>query len=58
MNYKLNELTENVHIVRFIKSRIAWIGHMMCMDKRTPKRVETYRYKNQKKTTEKTDCGH
>jgi hypothetical protein len=37
MNY---ELIENADIVRFIKSRIAWIGHLMRMDhKRTPKRV-------------------
>jgi hypothetical protein len=40
MNYELNELTENAYIVRFIKSRIAWLGHVMRMDnKRTPKRV-------------------
>jgi len=33
MNYKLNELTENADIVRFIKSRrIAWLGHVMRMD--------------------------
>ena len=40
MNYELNELIENVNIVRFIKSRIiAWLGHVMRMDdKRTPKR--------------------
>jgi hypothetical protein len=40
-NYELNELTENVDIVRFIKSRrIAWLGHVMWMDdKRTPKRI-------------------
>jgi hypothetical protein len=51
MNYELNELIENVDIVRFIKSRrIAWLGHIMRMDeKRTPKRIlkcKTYRYKN------------
>jgi hypothetical protein len=41
MNYELNELTENVDIVIFIKNRrIAWLGHMMPMDdKRTPKRI-------------------
>jgi hypothetical protein len=40
MNHELNELTETADIVRFIKSRIAWLGHVMWMDeKRTPKRV-------------------
>jgi hypothetical protein len=40
MNYELNELIENVDIVRYIKSRIAWLGHVMRMDdKRTPKRI-------------------
>jgi hypothetical protein len=41
MNHELNELTENVDIVRFIKSRtIAWLGHVMWMDEKiTPKRV-------------------
>jgi hypothetical protein len=41
MNYALNELTENVDIVRFIKSRrIAWLGYVMRMDdKRTSKRI-------------------
>ena len=41
MNQKLNELIENVDIMRFIKSRrIAWLGHVMWMDeKKTPKRV-------------------
>ena len=41
MNHELNKLTENANIVRCIKSRrIAWLGHMMQMDKkRTPKRV-------------------
>ena len=30
MNHKLNELTENADIVRFIKSRrMAWLGHMI-----------------------------
>jgi hypothetical protein len=39
MNYKLNELTENADIVRFIKKnrRIAWLGHVM--RKRRPKRI-------------------
>ena len=49
MNYELNELTGNADIVKFIKSRrIAWLGHVMRMDKKTPKniRVETYRYEN------------
>jgi hypothetical protein len=41
INYKLNELTKNADIVRFIISRrIAWLGHVMQMDdKRTPKRI-------------------
>jgi hypothetical protein len=40
MNYELNELIENADIVRFIKSRIVWHGHVMRMDgKRTPKRI-------------------
>jgi len=40
MNYELNELIGNADIVRFIKSRIAWLGHVMPMeDKRTPKRI-------------------
>jgi hypothetical protein len=26
MNYELNELIENADIVKFIKSRIAWLG--------------------------------
>jgi hypothetical protein len=40
MNYELNELIENADIVRFIKSRTAWIGNVMRMDdKRTPKRI-------------------
>ena len=40
MNYELNELIGNADIVRFIKSRIAWLGHVMRMDdKRTPKRI-------------------
>jgi hypothetical protein len=39
-NYELKELIGNADRVRFIKSRIAWIGHVMRMDdKRTPKRV-------------------
>jgi hypothetical protein len=32
MNYELNELIENADIVRVIKSRIAWLGHVMRMD--------------------------
>ena len=40
MNYKLNELIENADIVRFIKCRIAWLGHVMWMgDNRTAKRI-------------------
>jgi hypothetical protein len=41
MNYKLNKLTGNADIARFIKSRrIAWLGHVMrTNDKRTPKRI-------------------
>jgi hypothetical protein len=40
MNYELNELIGNADIVRFIKSRRkAWLGHVMRMDKRTPKRI-------------------
>jgi hypothetical protein len=40
MNYELNELMGNADIVRFIKSRIAWLGHVMWMDdKRAPKRI-------------------
>jgi hypothetical protein len=40
MNCELNELIGNADIVRFIKSRIAWLGHVMRMDdKRTPKRI-------------------
>ena len=40
MNYELKNLIENADIVRFIKSRIAWLGHVMRMgDKRTPKRI-------------------
>jgi hypothetical protein len=40
MNYELNELIENADILRLIKSRIAWLGHVMRMDnKRTPKRI-------------------
>jgi hypothetical protein len=54
MNY---ELIENADIVRFIKSRrIARIGHVMRMDDK--RRVETYRYENQRKTKEKMDCVH
>jgi hypothetical protein len=39
INYELNRLIENADIVRFIKSRTAWLGHVMWMDKRTPKRI-------------------
>jgi hypothetical protein len=40
MNYELNELIENIDIVRFTKSiRIAGLGHVMRMDKRTLKRI-------------------
>jgi len=40
MNYELNKLIENADIVKFIKSRIAWLGHVMRMaDKRTHKRI-------------------
>ena len=40
MNHELNKLMESTDIVRFIKSRIAWLGHVMWMDeKRIPKRV-------------------
>jgi len=39
MNYELNELIRNADIVRFMNSRIAWLGHVMWMDKRTPKRI-------------------
>jgi hypothetical protein len=40
MNYKLKEIIENADIVRFIKSRTAWLGHVMRMDdKRTHKRI-------------------
>jgi hypothetical protein len=39
-NYELNELTENVDIVRFTKSGIARLGHVMRMDdKRTHKKI-------------------
>jgi len=44
MNYELIELIENADTMRFVKSRIAWLGHVMRMDgKRT---VETFRYEN------------
>jgi hypothetical protein len=40
MNYELNGLIGNADIVRFIKSRISWLGHVMRTDdKRTPKRI-------------------
>jgi len=40
MNYELNELIEKADIVRFIKSRRAWLGHVIRMDdRRTPKKI-------------------
>jgi hypothetical protein len=40
MNYERNKLIENAGIVRFIKSIIARIGHVIQMDdKRAPERV-------------------
>jgi len=40
MNYELNELIGNADIVRFTKSRTAWLGHVMRMDdKGAPKRI-------------------
>ena len=40
MNYELNKLTENADILRFMKSRIAWLGHVMQVDdKRTAQRI-------------------
>jgi len=40
MNYELNELIGNSDIVRCIKCRrIASLGHVMRMDKRTPKKI-------------------
>jgi hypothetical protein len=39
-NHEMSVLVENTNIVRFIKSRIAWLGHVMRMDEnRTPKRI-------------------
>jgi hypothetical protein len=35
MNHELSELVENADIVRFIKSRIVWLGHVMRMDENT-----------------------
>jgi hypothetical protein len=56
VNHELNELIENADIVRFIKRRIAWLGHVIRMDEnRTPKIVETNRQENQGKTKEKMD---
>ena len=35
MNYELSGLIANAYVVRFIKSRIAWLGYVMRMvDKR------------------------
>ena len=40
MNYELNKLIENADLVRFVKSRtIAWLGHVMRMDNKTPRRI-------------------
>jgi hypothetical protein len=40
MNYELNDLIGNADIVRFIKSRrIAWLVHVMRMDKRKRKGI-------------------
>jgi len=40
MNHELNELIENADYVRFIKSRITWLGHVKRMDdRRTPKKI-------------------
>jgi hypothetical protein len=40
INYKLSELVKNAEIVKFIKSRMAWLGHVMRMDeKRTLMRI-------------------
>ena len=39
-NHELNELIGNADIVRFIKSRMAWLGHVMQMDGgRMPRRI-------------------
>jgi hypothetical protein len=35
----LNELIGNADIVRFIKSRMAWLGHVMRMGGRIPRRI-------------------
>jgi hypothetical protein len=46
VNYKLNDLIKTADIVRFVKSKMAWLGHVMRMKgKRIPKstRVETNR---------------
>jgi hypothetical protein len=40
MNHELSELVENADIVRFIKSRIVWLSHVMRTDEKgTPKRI-------------------
>ena len=41
INYELNDLINNVDIVRFVKSkRMVWLGHVMQMEgRRIPKRV-------------------
>ena len=43
LNHELSELIESADVVRFIKSRIAWLGHVMQMDeKRIPKKVSEW----------------
>ena len=40
MNYELSELIKNADIVRFVKSRVARLCHVMRMeDKRTAKKI-------------------
>jgi len=50
MNYELNKLIETANILRFMKSRIAWLGHVMQVDdKRKPQRIlqwKNYTYEN------------
>jgi hypothetical protein len=44
MNHDLNELIKNADIVRFLRSRRAWLSRVMRMDeKRTPKRVSEWK---------------
>jgi hypothetical protein len=40
MNHELSELIGNADIVKFIKSREAWLGHVMWMDKERTPRIE------------------